>query len=101
MYSKIIDEPMDLGTMSKKIDNFQYKCFAAFEYDIALICRDCCRYNDSSTILYRLGMNYKSKTTTWLKNIAKTVKEERFNTATGEVLDILGDNNLGLRNLLG
>jgi len=86
MYSKIIDEPMDLGTMSKKIDNFQYKCFAAFEYDIALICRNCCHYNDSTTIFYRLGMDYKSKTTTWLKNIAKKVKEERFNTATGTFL---------------
>ena len=88
MFSKIIDEPMDLGTMSKKIDNFQYKCFAAFEYDIALIWRNCCHYNDSTTIFYRLGMDYKSKTTAWLKNIAKKVKEERFNTATGEVSDI-------------
>ena len=28
-------------------------------------------------------------------------EEERFNTATGEVFNILGDYNLGLRNLLG
>ena len=86
MYSKIIDEPMDLGTMSKKVDNFQYKCFAAFEYDIELICRNCCHYNGSNTIFYRLGQDYRSKTTPWLKQIAKKIKEERINTATGEFL---------------
>ena len=86
MYSKIIDEPMDLGTMAKKVDNFQYKCFAAFEYDIELICRNCCHYNGSNTIFYRLGQDYRAKTTPWLKQIAKKIKEERINTATGSFI---------------
>ena len=85
MYSKIIDEPMDLGTMAKKIDNFQYKCFAAFEYDVELICRNCCHYNGTNTIFYRLGQDYRTRTQPWLKQIAKKIKEERINTATGEI----------------
>ena len=84
MYSKIIDEPMDLSTMAKKIDNYQYKCFAAFEYDVELICRNCCHYNGSSTIFYKLGQEYRTKTLPFLKNVAKKIKEERFNTATGK-----------------
>ena len=52
MYSKIIDEPMDLGTMSKKVDNFQYKCFQEFEYDVELICRNCCHYNGSQGTIF-------------------------------------------------
>ena len=40
MYSKIIDFPMDLGTMEKKVENFKYKCFAEFEYDVDLIAKN-------------------------------------------------------------
>ena len=38
---------------------------------------------ESQTIFYKLGQEYRNKTSTWLKSVAKKVKEERFNTATG------------------
>ena len=81
MYSKIIDFPMDLGTMEKKIENMKYKCFAAFEHDVELIAKNCQHYNASNTIFYKLGKEFQSKSAPILKQARKL--SEHFNATTG------------------
>ena len=71
MYSKIIDFPMDLGTMEKKVENFKYKCFAEFEYDVELIGKNCQHYNSASTIFHKLGKEFEQKASPILKQARK------------------------------
>lgn len=52
-YYKIILEPMDLETMSKKLNMYDYKSKEAFTYDFRLIVNNCRRYNQPSTTYYR------------------------------------------------
>jgi transcriptional activator SPT7 len=44
-YYDIIKRPMDLGTMSKKLKNYQYTSKAEFEVDLNLIWNNCLMYN--------------------------------------------------------
>ena len=82
MYSKIIDFPMDLGTMEKKVENFKYKCFAEFEYDVDLIAKNCQHYNAPSTVFYKWGKDFQQKSTPILKQARKVA--ENYNTRTGK-----------------
>lgn len=82
MYSKIIDYPMDLGTMEKKVENMKYRCLASFEYDIELIARNCQHYNGSATIFYKLGKDLQIKAAPILKQARKL--SEQYNTRTGK-----------------
>ena len=82
MYSKIIDYPMDLGTMEKKVENMKYRCFAAFEHDVELIARNCQHYNAAVTIFYKLGKELQTKATPILKQARKL--SEQYNTRTGK-----------------
>ncbi|AEO68009.1 uncharacterized protein THITE_76578 [Thermothielavioides terrestris NRRL 8126] len=44
-YYNFIKQPMDLGTMTKKLKNLQYKSKAEFVYDLNLIWDNCLKYN--------------------------------------------------------
>ncbi|CAM6112048.1 unnamed protein product [Calypogeia fissa] len=52
-YYDIIKEPMDFGTMRKKIKKGSYKTVEDFEGDIYLICSNAMRYNGPETIYYK------------------------------------------------
>lgn len=46
-YYSVIKQPMDLGTMTKKLKQLQYKSKADFVTDLSLIWDNCLRYNQS------------------------------------------------------
>ncbi|VDM59935.1 unnamed protein product [Angiostrongylus costaricensis] len=54
-YYDIISNPMDLGTIKKKLDNKQYANAQEFADDIRLVCNNCFLYNPSSDAIYHHG----------------------------------------------
>lgn len=54
-YYEIIKEPIDLETISLKIDKGEYKEMAVFEADVMRMFSNCQQYNDKDTIYYLLS----------------------------------------------
>ncbi|EPS58092.1 hypothetical protein M569_16724, partial [Genlisea aurea] len=52
-YFDVIKEPMDFGTVRKKLDNGIYKKLEELEADVFLICSNAMQYNASDTVYYR------------------------------------------------
>jgi hypothetical protein len=84
LYSKIITSPMAFATMEKKVATSEYKCFAAFEYDVNLILRNCMHYNGNSTIFYKIAKDMETKAQPMLRDARKLAK--KYNTVTGKLL---------------
>ncbi|KAJ3221301.1 hypothetical protein HK099_003605, partial [Clydaea vesicula] len=51
LYYKEIAEPMDLGTMQKKVNNGKYKSFEEFQADMDLIVSNCKQFNGPDDLL--------------------------------------------------
>jgi transcriptional activator SPT7 len=49
----VVTDPMDLGTMTKKLKNFQYKTKKEFSQDLYLIYENCLLYNTHPASEYR------------------------------------------------
>ncbi|KAK6766486.1 hypothetical protein RB195_026035 [Necator americanus] len=54
-YYDIVPNPMDLGTIKKKLDNKQYANAQEFAEDIRLVCNNCFKYNPASDIIHQHG----------------------------------------------
>ncbi|XP_003747742.1 bromodomain-containing protein 7 [Galendromus occidentalis] len=52
-YSSIIQSPMDLSTMRRKLEHLEYKSLTDFRADVKLICDNACQYNAADTIYYK------------------------------------------------
>lgn len=52
-YLSVIKNPMDLSTMSKRLESNHYKSIAEFTADIKLIADNCRTYNDPETTYYK------------------------------------------------
>jgi len=52
-YASIIKNPMDFGTMQKKIDTKQYTKISEFQHDFELVIQNAKTYNAPETIYYR------------------------------------------------
>lgn len=52
-YLSVITAPMDLSTMSKRLESEHYKSIAEFTADLKLIADNCRRYNDPDTTYYK------------------------------------------------
>jgi len=70
--------------MEKKVATSEYKCFAAFEYDVNLILRNCMHYNGNSTIFYKIAKDMETKAQPMLRDARKLAK--KYNTVTGQHL---------------
>mgnify|MGYP003342329468 CR=1 FL=1 len=75
---------MAFATMDKKVANSEYKCFAAFEYDVNLILRNCMHYNGNATIFYKIAKDMEIKAQPMLREARKLAK--KYNTVTGYFL---------------
>jgi transcriptional activator SPT7 len=62
-YYSIIKHPMDIGTMMKKLKNFQYKSKKEFCDDLHLIWSNCLRYNTDPNHFLRKKALYMQKQT--------------------------------------
>ncbi|EDO18716.1 hypothetical protein Kpol_1055p73 [Vanderwaltozyma polyspora DSM 70294] len=54
-YFEIIKNPIDLGTISKKLNNWEYKSMEEFETDIKLMFDNCFKFNPEGTIVNMMG----------------------------------------------
>lgn len=52
-YLSVITAPMDLATMSKRLESEHYKSIAEFTTDLKLIADNCRKYNDPDTTYYK------------------------------------------------
>ncbi|XP_057794687.1 uncharacterized protein LOC131010982 [Salvia miltiorrhiza] len=52
-YFEVIDQPMDFGTVRKKLDRGAYKKLEELEADVFLICSNAMLYNSPDTVYYR------------------------------------------------
>jgi len=52
-YHEVIPEPMDLGTMQRKLETGKYRRLDEVERDLDLIWRNCFTYNPTNSIYYR------------------------------------------------
>jgi transcriptional activator SPT7 len=62
-YYNIIKHPMDIGTMMKKLKNFQYKSKKDFVDDLNLIWSNCLKYNADPNHFLRKKALYMQKST--------------------------------------
>ena len=76
-YFKVISDPMDLGTISHKLDDHQYSSTEEFKYDVNLVWSNSMKYLKKKTILlYQVAQHMKDKCDKLLQNIPKTKAEE-------------------------
>ncbi|ROW06968.1 hypothetical protein VMCG_04207 [Cytospora schulzeri] len=54
-YHSIIKQPMDLGTMSEKLDNGEYESANAFKADFNLLVKNCFKFNPEGTVAHMAG----------------------------------------------
>lgn len=52
-YLSVITTPMDLSTMSKRLESDYYKSIAEFTTDLKLVADNCRKYNDPDTTYYK------------------------------------------------
>ncbi|KAL3655164.1 hypothetical protein CASFOL_000950 [Castilleja foliolosa] len=52
-YFEVIKQPMDFGTVRKKLNSGDYKSLQELEADVFLICSNAMQYNSPDTIYYR------------------------------------------------
>ncbi|KAL6493274.1 hypothetical protein OROGR_033033 [Orobanche gracilis] len=52
-YFELIEQPMDFGTLRKKLDGGVYKNLEELEADVFLICSNAMQYNSPNTVYYR------------------------------------------------
>ncbi|CAR26561.1 ZYRO0B12672p [Zygosaccharomyces rouxii] len=54
-YFDYVKEPMDLGTVSSKLNNWKYQSMEEFENDVRLVFRNCYTFNPEGTIVNMMG----------------------------------------------
>ncbi|KNC95881.1 uncharacterized protein SPPG_08745 [Spizellomyces punctatus DAOM BR117] len=52
-YMTVISEPMDLGTMEKRVERREYKSYDAFKFDFDLVISNAKTYNSPDTVYYK------------------------------------------------
>ncbi|KAF5742710.1 hypothetical protein HS088_TW09G00764 [Tripterygium wilfordii] len=52
-YDEVIKEPMDFGTIAKKLNEGRYEVLEEFEYDVVLVSRNAMHFNGPRTVYYK------------------------------------------------
>ena len=74
-YHKIITNPIDLETMTDKLENNQYSTENDFKSDMELMIRNCFRYNQPGTIGYVMGIRFEKTFKKEWENLVKRSKK--------------------------
>ncbi|CAG8433299.1 13047_t:CDS:10 [Ambispora gerdemannii] len=82
-YAKVIEKPMDLGTIGKKMKNHQYNSKREFADDLYLIYSNCLKYNTNPHNTFREHANaMKAKTDVLLCSVPDIVVRDRSEAET-------------------
>ncbi|KAK8813677.1 hypothetical protein WA556_000251 [Blastocystis sp. ATCC 50177/Nand II] len=57
-YPTVIKQPMDLGTIERKLSREMYTTPAEYIYDMRLVYRNCMTYNLETSLLYEQGRKF-------------------------------------------
>ncbi|CEP17453.1 hypothetical protein [Parasitella parasitica] len=88
-YYEVIKEPMDLGTVSKKLKAFQYKNKKEFSRDLYLIYQNCLDYNTDPHSEYRKhAIAMRRKTDRLLPRVPDICVKERFGDDVDDHMDM-------------
>ncbi|KAI3459951.1 hypothetical protein Pfo_016614 [Paulownia fortunei] len=68
-YFEIIEQPMDFGTVRKKLDDGAYKNLEELEADVLLICSNAMQYNASDTVYHRQARSIQELAKRDFKNL--------------------------------
>lgn len=71
-YHDVIDQPMDLGTIYNKID--QYTQFKHFVADVFLVWDNCCRYNPKANTIHQTALKLREYTMKQLDRLCARVE---------------------------
>jgi len=95
-YYDMIEHPMDLATMAKKVKAHEYQCRADFEADVALMASNCERYNGPGSILTQIAQRIVEVCQTALDEQADTIQqlEDNIQSARQAALDAADTDSL-------
>ncbi|XP_054710093.1 peregrin-like [Uloborus diversus] len=85
-YLEYIKHPMDLSTMMKKVENYEYGSFESLESDFNLMIKNCLSYNSKDTVFYRAALKMREQGGFILRG-AKQYINSNFDFKTGRYLD--------------
>lgn len=77
-YLNIVKEPMDFGTMKKKLKANQYDSIDSFYNDIALICKNAKLFNGETSMFGMIANDIMAKADAWKAQKCSCVEEEWF-----------------------
>lgn len=60
-YLDYIKQPMDLSTMIKKVESYQYDSFDSLEEDFSLMIKNCLSYNSKDTVFYKAALKMREQ----------------------------------------
>lgn len=79
-YLNIVKEPMDFGTMKKKLKANQYDSIDSFYNDIALICKNAKLFNGETSMFGLIANDIMAKADQWKAEKCSCIEEEWFAT---------------------
>ena len=85
-YPKIITQPMDLGTVKKKLDDNVYPTFKEFLDDINLIWTNCRTYNQQGSDIVKMANHCEKIFNKNLERLFKNYKSKKIARGEGEKL---------------
>eukprot|EP01135_Chromosphaera_perkinsii_P002130 Nk52_evm64s217 gene=Nk52_evmTU64s217 len=101
-YHKIIAEPMDLGTMTRKLEREEYLNRESFLNDLQLIYNNCREYNIAPGNVFTVHANAMEERTKEIVSSLPTIKLKPVADRVGEANEDLfgsGENPIGLEEL--
>ena len=82
-YCDVIDEPMDFSTMSKRIEDNNYRTMEQFERDFNLIIGNCLKYNAPDTVYYRAALKLRDQGRPIVRAARRQVEHAGIDPVTG------------------
>lgn len=90
-YFDVIKKPMDLGTISRRLDNGSYHAFDDFKSDVRLTFENAMKYNDENSVVHEMAKELKKKFDTDYKKLMKQLeKEHRENSMRQQACGLCG-----------
>ncbi|XP_075248539.1 bromodomain-containing protein 1-like isoform X2 [Convolutriloba macropyga] len=82
-YRVVVDEPMDLGTMQKKVDSMAYCTIGEFSRDFSLIVYNCMRYNNTETPYFKAAVRLRAMGGKVIRHAYRFVNKLGIDPSTG------------------
>ena len=75
-YYNVIKKPMDLGTISKKVESGAYHTIEEFSFDVRLTFNNAMQYNENGSVVYNMANEMMDRFTGDYEKLRNQLKEE-------------------------